>query len=465
MLQAALHYTTRQQFSARQQRAVHLLQMPNTEFVASLDASLASNPFLELDEHAAPPPVERPLAEDAAAAGDTGPWGAAPGSQRRGSGDADVDALSFVAAPTSLCEHLHGQLRLRRLDDRSFVLASLLCEALEDDGYLRTDPADLDGLDGLHPAPDSSEWAAALAVVQSLDPLGVGARGLVECLLLQLAATAPLQDCALAARLLTEAEPALRAGDPERCARVLGCAPGAVHRLLRQLRALDPHPGWQHGSEPVRYVVPDVLARRTRAGWRAVLNDAVVPRVQLNRVYADLYKASPPASEMAGQLTDAKWTMRNIAQRFSTILAVAQAIVRHQHRFLDHGALAMQPLGLRQIAEELGMHESTVSRVTHQKYIATPTGTFELGYFFSRGLAVAGGGHCSPTAVRELVGEIITRESGPPLSDVAIALQLTRRGIQVARRTVTKYRQELGLGAAGQRAGRQAAALHAGVPA
>jgi RNA polymerase sigma-54 factor len=434
--------------------------MPNIEFAASLDATLASNPFLELDEQETTP-SERPVVDDAAAAGDTGPWGAAPSSQRRGSGDADVDALSFVTAPTSLCDHLHGQLRLRRLDDRQFVLAGLLCEALDDDGYLRTDPMELDGQDGLQPAPDSNEWAAALVVVQSLDPLGVGARSLVECLLVQLAATAPPQDCALAARLLTEAGPALRVGDLGRCARLLGCQPTAVQQLLRQLRELDPHPGRQHGGDPVRYVVPDVLARRTRAGWRAVLNDAVVPRVQLNQVYADLYKIGPkaPASEMAGQLTDAKWTMRNISQRFSTILAVAQAIVRHQHRFLDHGALAMQPLVLRTIAEELGMHESTVSRVTNQKYIATPTGTFELGYFFSRGLAVAGGGHCSPTAVRELVGEIIARESGPPLSDVAIALQLARRGIQVARRTVTKYRQELGLSAAGQRAARQAAAL------
>jgi RNA polymerase sigma-54 factor len=133
---------------------------------------------------------------------------------------------------------------------------------------------------------------------------------------------------------------------------------------------------------------------------------------------------------------------------------VAQSIVRRQQRFLDHGPLAMQPLVLRQVAEELGMHESTVSRVTHQKFIATPSGTFELGYFFSRGLSVVGGGQCSPTAVRELVHEIIVREHGTPLSDVAIALQLARRGIRVARRTVTKYRQQLGLGTAGLRAAR-----------
>lgn len=457
MLQAAPHHTTRQQFSARQQRAVTLLQMPNTEFVASLDASLASNPFLELDEPE--PPAAAPLPEHAAVA-DNAPWGSAGGGRQRGTGgDGDLDALAFVAAPTNLRDHLHGQLRLRRLDDRRFLLASLLCEALDDDGYLRVAPAELPGLDELQPPPDTAELQAALALVQTLDPLGVGARDLVECLQLQLAASASPEDQALCGRLLTEAGAALRTGDPARCARVLGCDAATVRRLLAMLRGLDPHPGWRHGGEPVRYVVPDVLARRTRTGWSAVLNEATVPRLQLNQAYTTLCgnRRTAPNPELAGQLHEARWTMRNVAQRFATILSVAQAIVRHQHRFLEHGALAMQPLVLRQIAEELGMHESTVSRVTHQKYIATPSGTFELGYFFSRGLPVTGGGHCSPTAVRELVHEMIVRERGQPLSDVAIAQQLVRRGIRVARRTVTKYRQELGLGVAGQRASRLAA--------
>jgi RNA polymerase sigma-54 factor len=457
MLQTSLQHTAQQQFSARQQRAVCLLQMPNVEFVASLQASAASNPFLELDEHEATAAAAVPVADDAtiAAAADTGPWGAALGTQRRArSGDAETDALSFVAAPTDLRDHLHGQLRLRRLDDRCFVLASLLCEALDDDGYLRVPPSEVAQQADLLPEAGDAELDAALAVVQSLDPCGVGARSLVECLQLQLAAAASPHDYALCNRLLTEAEPALRAHDAGRCARVLGCDADTMHRLLRLLRSLDPHPGWRHGGDPVRYVVPDVIARRTRAGWTAVLNDAVVPRMQLNHTYAELYHQRRLRSDaLGGQLSEAKWIVRNVEQRFATILAVAQAIVRQQHRFLDHGALAMQPLVLRQIAEELGMHESTVSRVTHQKFIATPSGTFELGYFFSRGLAVEGGGQCSPTAVRELVHEIILRERGEPLSDVAIAQQLARRGIHVARRTVTKYRTQLGLGAAGRRAG------------
>lgn len=454
MLQPALQHQAQPQFSVRQQRAVQLLQMPNLEFAASIDACLASNPFLEIDEQAPPPAAAHEEAQ-AAAAGQL--WGASIGArQRPRSGDGDLDALAFVAAPTSLRDHLHGQLRLLRLDDRAFMLASLLCEALDEDGYLRVDPAELAALGELQPAPAAAECDAALACVQALDPPGVGARNLVECLQLQLAGHPDAQERQLCARLLTEAEPALRGGDVARCARVLGCSAATVQRLLRLLRGLDPHPGWRHGGEPVRYVVPDVLARRTRTGWTAQLNEAVVPRVQLHRGYAELYRqhrgAAAPA--LAGQLQEARWTLRNVEQRFSTILAVAQAIVRRQQRFLEHGALAMQPMVLRQIAEELGMHESTVSRVTHQKFIATPSGTFELGYFFSRGLPVAGGGQCSPTAVRELVHEIIVREHGQPLSDVAIALQLARRGIRVARRTVTKYRQQLGLGTAGLRATR-----------
>lgn len=456
MLQTSLHHSTQQQFSVRQQRAVQLLQMPNAEFSASILAGLASNPFLDIDEHEAPPPTpERlvaPVLDDGAAAG-TALWGASGAGQGPRSGDGDLDALSFVAAPVSLREHLHQQLRARRLDDRCFLLACLLCEALDEDGYLRCPFDEVAGAEELDPPPSGAEWREALGVLQSLDPAGVGARSLVECLQLQLDCAAAPEDCALCLRLLTEAEAALRARDLLRCARTLGCDSATVQRLVRLLRSLDPHPGWRHGGEPPRYVVPDVLARKVRGRWTAVLNDAVVPRVQLNRAYAELYRQQRQRrdSALSGQLSEARWTLRNVEQRFATILSVAQAIVRHQQGFLEHGALAMQPLILRQIASELGMHESTVSRVTHQKYIATPSGTFELSYFFSRGLPVASGGVCSPTAVRELVHEIIQRERGQPLSDVAITQQLARRGIRVARRTVTKYRQQLGVVAAVQR--------------
>ncbi|RCW72496.1 RNA polymerase factor sigma-54 [Pseudorhodoferax soli] len=456
MLQPALQHQAQPQFSVRQQRAVQLLQMPNLEFAASIDACLASNPFLEIDEQA-PPPAAAAMDEAQAVSAAGQPWGATLGArQRPRGGDGDFDALAFLPAPVSLRDHLHAQLRLLRLDDRSFMLASLLCEALDEDGYLRLDPTEVAALGELQPAAGVAELDAALACVQTLDPPGVGARSLVECLQLQLASHPDAQERQLCTRLLTEAEPALRTGDVARCARLLGCSAATVQRLLRLLRGLDPHPGWRHGGEPVRYVVPDVLARRTRTGWTAQLNEAVVPRVQLHRAYAELYRQhrGTAAPALAGQLQEARWTLRNVEQRFSTILAVAQSIVRRQQRFLDHGPLAMQPLVLRQVAEELGMHESTVSRVTHQKFIATPSGTFELGYFFSRGLSVVGGGQCSPTAVRELVHEIIVREKGAPLSDVAIALQLARRGIRVARRTVTKYRQQLGLGTAGLRAAR-----------
>jgi RNA polymerase sigma-54 factor len=194
----------------------------------------------------------------------------------------------------------------------------------------------------------------------------------------------------------------------------------------------------------VQYVTPDVIVRKVRGQWTAVLNEAIVPKVRLNRGYAEMFKQHRNAehAELGAHLQEARWTVRNVEQRFSTILAVAQAILKRQHRFLAYGAMAMKPLALREIAQEVGVHESTVSRVTNNKYMATPCGVYELKYFFSRGLATASGGECSPTAIRGLIQEIIAAESpAHPLSDVEIARQLTMQGLQVARRTVTKYRQ------------------------
>jgi RNA polymerase sigma-54 factor len=196
----------------------------------------------------------------------------------------------------------------------------------------------------------------------------------------------------------------------------------------------------------VQYVTPDVIARKVRGRWTAVLNDAVVPRVRLNRNYAELFQRFRGAqhAELGAHLQEARWTVRNMELRFTTILGVARAILERQQHFLAYGAMAMKPLALREIAQEVGVHESTVSRVTNNKFMATPCGVFELKYFFSRGLATAGGGECSPTAIRGLIREMIAAEApGRPLSDVDLARQLDGQGLKVARRTVTKYRQLL----------------------
>jgi len=225
--------------------------------------------------------------------------------------------------------------------------------------------------------------------------------------------------------------------------------------VCERVRHMDPRPGWRYGSADIHYVTPDVIVKKGQDGkWIAVLNPAVVPRVRLNQVYADLFKRHRESrhSELAAHLQEARWTVRNVEQRFSTILSVAQAILRRQQHFLAFGPLAMKPLGLREIAEEVGLHESTVSRVTNNKYMATPAGVFELKYFFSRAMPTQSGGTCSATAIRGLIKDMIEAEDGSrPLSDVDIARQLARQGLTVARRTVTKYRQLLKLPSVEQR--------------
>ena len=192
--------------------------------------------------------------------------------------------------------------------------------------------------------------------------------------------------------------------------------------------------------------MPDVIVKRVQSQWTVRLNPAVVPKLRLNQVYAELFKRQRSAqnSEMAGQLQEARWTLRNVEQRFATILDVAEAIVRRQHHFFEFGAMAMKPLGLREIADEVGVHESTVSRVTNNKFMATPVGVFELKYFFSRAMVNTNGSTCSGTAIRGLIKDIIeTERPDSPLSDADITRQISQQGLVVARRTVTKYRQML----------------------
>jgi RNA polymerase sigma-54 factor len=213
-----------------------------------------------------------------------------------------------------------------------------------------------------------------------------------------------------------------------------------------RIRRLNPRPGWRVGPADVAYVVPDVIVKKLRGRWTVQLNPAIVPKVRLNQVYAHLFQhhRSAQDTELGAHLQEARWTLRNVEQRFSTILDVANAIVKRQSNFLEYGAMAMKPLCLHDIADELGIHESTVSRVTNNKYMATPVGVFELKYFFSRAMISANGSACSGTAIRGLIRDMIEAERiEQPLSDAEITRQLAQQGLMVARRTVTKYRQML----------------------
>ncbi|TFY97681.1 RNA polymerase factor sigma-54 [Ramlibacter humi] len=432
--------------SPRLQRAVRLLQMSSLDFSQTVRDALDTNPFLETDEST--PPADLPVAEADGAAeaplAEAQGWGAEPLARAR---VADSDGVfdTLTAQPT-LAEHLVGQLQLLPLTHRDAVLAATVAESLDEDGYLRTPLRELVPLLALDPPAEPDEWLIALRHVQALEPAGVGARDVVECLRLQLSSIPCEHKRALAARILRDCVQCLASHDGQAVARRLGITPEEAEAACAAIRRLDPRPGWRFGSPSIQYVTPDVIVKKVRGQWTAMLNEAVVPRVRLNRSYAEMFRRHRGAehAELGAHLQEARWTVRNVEQRFSTILSVAQAILKRQHRFLAYGAMAMKPLALREIAQEVGVHESTVSRVTNNKFMATPVGVFELKYFFSRGLATASGGECSPTAIRGLIQEMIAAEDNArPMSDVDLARQLSVQGLKVARRTVTKYRQLL----------------------
>ena len=469
-----------QTLSPRLQHAVRLLQMSSLDFAAMVRDTLGKNPFLETEEgegvHDASAPtgademgpsalkVEDTLISPPGGDADTGTtdgreddrdlWQADGRTSMRRAEDGEMSAMEMTAMETSLNTVLHGQLNVLPLPPRDLLLARMIVESLDDDGYLRTPLEDLLQLGEFDPAVTLQELQIALKRVQSLEPAGVAARSVAECLQLQLPAIACERERALAQAIVTDHLQALAARDVNALARQLGVDVADVEHVCDRIRRLDPRPGWRYGASHIAYVVPDVIVRKIRGQWSVQLNPAIVPRVRLNRVYAELFQRhrTPQNTEMAGHLQEARWTLRNVEQRFSTILDVANAIVRRQRHFLEFGAMAMKPLGLREIADEVGIHESTVSRVTNNKYMATPCGVFELKFFFSRAMMSSNGNACSGTAIRGLIKDMIEAERPhDPLSDAEITRQLARQGLVVARRTVTKYRQMLRIDAVERR--------------
>lgn len=477
-MQSSLRLDHRQQqtLSPRLQHAVRLLQMSSVDFVQELRNMVGTNPFLEQDESdgtdeletaaigahitslteaplddAQTPPVER--AEIASGPETAAPtdderdaWTGDGSSSSRRTDDSGLGALDFVAVRTELRAHLHQQIDVLTLPERDRVLAKAVVESLDDDGYLRQPLDDLLQDSELDPPPDAEELTIALRRVQSLEPAGVAARSVAECLLLQLPRI-PCPDLrATAHAIVTEHLDRLAARDVQRLAVLLGKDAAHVEAACESIRRLDPRPGWRFDGTHAQYVVPDVVVRRVRGKWTAMLNPTVLPRVRINQVYAELFQRHRCSqnAELASHLQEARWTLRSVEQRFVTILRVAQAIIDRQWRFFELGPMAMKPLGLKEIANETGMHESTVSRVTNNKYIATPLGVFELKYFFSRAMTSVSGNAYSGTAVRGLIRDMIRDERpNAPLSDAQIARLLARQGLAVARRTVTKYRQAL----------------------
>ena len=486
------------------QQSIRLLQLSTLELHQEVGQMLDQNPFLEAEDDSPPSPYDTPperQAADRAGDSDDGYRADAPdageavpeiraeefgtperedwenGTERddfdgirempstaaagSGEGDGDdVEAQDRRAAAGSLQDHLRAQIVGMRLGDDDRAALEVLLESLDGDGYL-ADPleeiaerlADMLGPDREEARDElDARLRCALQWLQSLEPTGVGARTLAECLQLQLRTQPPGPARELAMTLCELHLELLARRDMRRLTALTGADEDLVRQAQALITACEPKPGRPFGGAEAAVVVPDVIVRKTGRGLSVTLNPDVMPKLRINDIYAHAIRGQRGngAAAAAGQptlssrLQEARWFVKNIQQRFDTILRVSKAIVERQKSFFTHGAIAMKPLVLREIADELGLHESTISRVTTAKYMATPHGTFELKYFFGSSLNTEAGGNASSTAVRALIQQFVTAEDpAKPLSDSQISDMLEEQGIQVARRTVAKYREAL----------------------
>lgn len=456
------------------QQSIRLLQLSTLELNSEVERMLQENPLLEREE-GSEEPVEVPLAgpgraseapehvssdtrsgdeaperapsDDAAPVTEFGDYGGGDGEWGGGGGSEDDDYFPQQVAASTLRDHLLTQLSLLNLPLRDRQIVTALIDALDEDGYLATPLTEIGELFPPEFELEPEELTIALKYVQSFEPAGVGARDCAECLALQLktlpADTAHRGD---ALKVVDGHLPLLANRDFTKLKRLLHIDDGGVREVRDLIRSLNPRPGAAFAKAEANYVIPDVIVRKTRGRWSASLNEAAMPKLRLNRIYADILTRNRENSnqQLAAQLQEAKWLIRNVQQRFETILRVAQAIVERQRRFFEHGEVAMRPMVLREIADMLSLHESTISRVTTQKYMLTPRGTFELKYFFGSHVATDTGGAASATAIRALIKQLIAAEDPKtPLTDSRIADLLGDQGILVARRTIAKYREAL----------------------
>ena len=438
------------------QQALRLLQLSALEFAQEMGEALVNNPFLEeTPENKAPIPAAAatttPIPETAPAPAQPAEEAEGDGEERysyeglsygNGNGaDSENERTDWGEPEPSLHSHLRSQLMLSQMGERDRALTHFIVDALDDDGYLKVKLEELVSLLPPEVSVDADELRAALRLVQTLDPPGVGAQSLPECLRLQLNVR-PERGRAwdAACKIVQDHLPTLAAHEVGKLQQLLHCDEATLHEAISLIRSLDPKPGHRFGRNDTRFVVPDVIVAKVRGKWTVNMNPAVVPRLRINRSYVDAVSGSGH-SYLSKQLQEARWLLRSMEQRLVTIQRVADAIVQKQRAFLEYGEVAMKPLALKHIAAQLSLHESTVCRVTNNKYMSTPRGVFEFKHFFSRQLATEAGGACSATAVRALLKELITTEDpARPLSDAKLATLLSEQGLRVARRTITKYR-------------------------
>lgn len=451
-------------------QSIRLLAMSTLELEAELSSMLDANPLLERESDQLPDDdvglgqeegaddrePESDLIDDSLdleSFDESSDWVESTGS---GNGqDEDNEQFERNAEVPTLAAELLWQIALTPLSDRDRQIAAVIIDALDGDGYLRTPDADLLAALPAALAVNASEIESVRRLIMQMDPAGVAARNLVECLVAQMQQLdLPKAQRDLAIKVTTDYLEQLPKLDTLKLASRLGCKEHELRDAIQLIRSLNPRPGSQEDRQAAEYVVPDLIARKINGRWRVTLANATIPSLCINRHYERMAAESrgETGTYLRAQLQEARWLMKSLQQRGETLIRVGECILREQGAFLDYGPEALRPLTLKQIAEEVGLHESTISRATLRKYMSTPRGVFELKRFFSSGVSTDGGGEASATAVQAMIKKLIDAEDrAKPLSDQTLAEMLKKDGVQVARRTVAKYREAINIPSSSER--------------
>mgnify|MGYP001308197651 CR=1 FL=1 len=459
--------TTRQtNMSPAMQRALSMLQLSTLEFAQQVRESLASNPMLESDDDLDAPgeadaatvladgdprDAAVAVAESSELGGADSSFMAEPwqeGGSRQAGTDPDFDPIALAPDTPKLRDMLLRQAGCLNLGERDAMLVRAIIDAIEQTGYLEGSLEEIaEDLSSASDRVEVDELEIALRHVQQFEPAGVGARSVQECLSLQIAALPPdTPGRAIAAAIVADHLETFAARDFPALADALDIDEDSLADATVLIRRLTPRPGLALSSDAPAYVVPDVQVLKINGRWQVRPRNGALPAVRVNEMYCDMLRAqdSRASKAMNAQLQEARWLVRSIEQRQSTVLRVATAIVERQADYFEYGDIGMKPMTLRDVADELGLHESTVSRVTANKYMITPSGVIDFKRFFTSGVGTARGDRCSATAVKAMIRQLIGAEDEvKPLSDHRLTRMLSQRGIQVARRTVSKYRDAM----------------------
>ena len=443
------------------QQAIRLLQLPVLDLTAQIQDALEENIMLEMEDL---PDVPQTSSETTAevetikAEESWQEWSAARSQDSGWNGEGRPISEFADESGQTLREHLLWQLEMEDFSPRQAVIGEAIIDSINDDGYLTIDIDEIEACLDVETGVTAEEIAATVEKVQRLDPIGVGARTISECIILQLRQLDPATPgLELAIELASNHLDLIASQSFGELRRDLHATEEELHAALALVKSCNPKPGLAVSPAAAEYVIPDVFVRKVDNRWQVEISSTGIPRLSVNQQYAKLLRGSGDHDVLRSQLQEARWLIRSLEIRNETLMKVATCIVSRQTEFLEHGDEAMKPMVLRDVAEEIGMHESTISRVTTNKYMHTPRGVFEFKYFFSSHLSSASGEDQSSTSVRAKIRKLIGAENpAKPLSDSKIANLLAEEGISVARRTVAKYRESMNIASSSERRQRPA---------